>query len=61
MQIKKGESIFLPIYNIHHDKKYYENPEKFDPYRFSEENKIKIKPFTYIPFGVGPRNCIGMA
>uniref|UniRef100_A0A6M2DZU0 Putative cytochrome n=1 Tax=Xenopsylla cheopis TaxID=163159 RepID=A0A6M2DZU0_XENCH len=58
-EIKKGESIFLPIYNIHHDKKYYENPEKFDPYRFSEENKIKIKPFTYIPFGVGPRNCIG--
>ncbi|XP_026482129.1 cytochrome P450 9e2-like [Ctenocephalides felis] len=56
---EKGEALMIPIYNIHHDEQYYENPHKFDPDRFSEENKQNIKPFTYMPFGVGPRNCIG--
>uniref|UniRef100_A0A6M2DZN4 Putative cytochrome n=1 Tax=Xenopsylla cheopis TaxID=163159 RepID=A0A6M2DZN4_XENCH len=58
-EVQKGDALMLPIYNLHHDEKYYENPEKFDPSRFSEENKQNIKPFTYMPFGVGPRNCIG--
>lgn len=57
--IKKGEGVWLPIWAIHHDPKYYENPHKFDPERFSDENRHKIKNNTYIPFGVGPRNCIG--
>lgn len=48
-----------PIYSIQHDEKYYDNPDKFDPERFNDDNKHKIKPFTYMPFGVGPRNCIG--
>ena len=58
-QIRKGESIMIPIQCIHRDSEYYENPEKFDPERFSEENRHKIKPMTYMPFGAGPRNCIG--
>ncbi|CAK1596655.1 unnamed protein product [Parnassius mnemosyne] len=57
--VRKGESIMIPVWAIHHDPKYYPDPEKFDPERFSEENKHLIKPFTYIPFGLGPRNCIG--
>lgn len=59
-QLKKGETLLIPVYDIHHDGNYYPDPEKFNPYRFNEENKLKIKPFTYLPFGVGPRNCIGM-
>ncbi|EDW15253.1 probable cytochrome P450 9f2 [Drosophila mojavensis] len=59
IEIKKGEAIWLPTCGFHRDPKYFENPNKFDPDRFSEANKDKILPFTYYPFGVGPRNCIG--
>ncbi|CAG9827672.1 unnamed protein product [Diabrotica balteata] len=56
--IKKGMSILMPVYPIHRDSKYYPDPDKFDPERFSDENKSKINPYTYLPFGLGPRNCI---
>ena len=52
-------SLFIPIWCLHHDPQYFPDPEKFDPERFSDENRDKIDPDTYIPFGVGPRNCIG--
>jgi cytochrome P450 len=57
--IKKGHAVAVPIIGIHHDERYYPNPEKFDPERFSSENKHKINPYTWLPFGSGPRNCIG--
>nr|ACZ97417.2 cytochrome P450 CYP9A36 [Zygaena filipendulae] len=56
--IRKGESIAIPIWAIHRSAEYFPDPLKFDPERFSEENKHNIKPFTYMPFGLGPRNCI---
>ena len=58
--IEKGTSLLISLYGLHNDPEYFPNPEKFDPERFSEENKPKIKPYTYIPFGDGPRICIGM-
>ncbi|XP_017776424.1 PREDICTED: cytochrome P450 9e2-like [Nicrophorus vespilloides] len=54
-----GDVISVPIFGIHRDPKYYPNPEKFDPERFNDENKVNIKPHMYLPFGAGPRNCIG--
>ncbi|XP_051157195.1 cytochrome P450 9e2-like [Leptopilina boulardi] len=57
--IEPGSMIWLPIYGLHHDEKYFPDPEKFDPERFSDENKDKINPYAYIPFGLGPRKCIG--
>ncbi|XP_049869418.1 uncharacterized protein LOC126369166 [Pectinophora gossypiella] len=57
--IHKGEGLMIPVWSIQRDPQYFPDPEKFDPERFSEENKHKIKPFTYMPFGLGPRNCIG--
>nr|AZJ25099.1 CYP9A121 [Cydia pomonella] len=57
--MKAGESLNIPITAFHHDPQYFSDPFKFDPERFSEENKHKIKPSTYMPFGMGPRNCIG--
>lgn len=49
----------IPTYVFHHDPHFFPEPEKFDPERFSEENKHKINPLAYMPFGGGPRNCIG--
>ncbi|XP_043480613.1 cytochrome P450 9e2-like [Leptopilina heterotoma] len=57
--IEPNSMIWLPIYALHHDEKYFPDPEKFDPERFNDENKDKINPYAYIPFGVGPRKCIG--
>lgn len=57
--IKEGQNVYIPTHGLHHDPKYYPNPERFDPSRFSEENKHLLVPGTYLPFGSGPRVCIG--
>lgn len=59
VKINKGEDIAAFVYGVHHNPKYWEDPEKFDPERFSPENKKKQVPFSYLPFGGGPRICIG--
>jgi cytochrome P450 family 6 len=57
--IEKGTLVVIPVTGLHMDDKYYADPEKFDPNRFSEEMKNKRPQFTYLPFGEGPRICIG--
>ncbi|KAL5235931.1 hypothetical protein ACI65C_003341 [Semiaphis heraclei] len=57
--IEKGQKIIIPSYSIHNDPKYYPNPDTFDPERFSTDEKAKRRNGTYIPFGDGPRLCIG--
>lgn len=57
--IRVGDGLWIPGLAIQNDPKYFPDPEKFIPERFSDENKGSIKPFTYLPFGNGPRNCIG--
>lgn len=59
IHLKKDDVVWFPVYPLHRDPKYFPNPDKFDPERFSDENKDQIQPLSYIPFGVGPRNCIG--
>jgi cytochrome P450 len=59
IKIKKGEDIAAFIYGLHHNPKYWADPEKFDPGRFTPENKKEQVPFSYLPFGGGPRICIG--
>ena len=54
-----GMRFWIPIYGLHHDEKYFPNPTKFDPDRFNEDNRDNINMDAYLPFGVGPRNCIG--
>lgn len=56
----KGTAVSILINAFHHDPQFFPNPEQFDPERFSDENKHTIQAGTYLPFGTGPRNCIGM-
>ncbi|XP_001360361.3 cytochrome P450 6g1 [Drosophila pseudoobscura] len=54
-----GTPVFIPIYGLQHDPKYWPKPEQFDPERFSPENRKSIEAMAYQPFGSGPHNCIG--
>lgn len=60
VQVKKGDFAFALIYIMHRHRKLWEHPERFDPDRFSEERAKSIPRFQYMPFGAGPRICIGM-
>jgi cytochrome P450 family 6 len=57
--IEKDTPVFIPILALHNDPRYFANPEVFNPERFSKTNINNIEHFVYMPFGEGPRNCIG--
>ncbi|KAL4096786.1 hypothetical protein QTP88_021670 [Uroleucon formosanum] len=57
--LEKGQKIVIPIYSLHYDSKYFADPQKFNPERFSPEEKAKRPNGVYFPFGGGPRICIG--
>lgn len=52
--------LIIPVYGIHHDPDIYEQPEVFNPNRFSAEEVKKRPPCSFLAFGDGPRNCIGL-
>ena len=58
-EIPKDTMVILYTYGTHHSKNLWNDPDKFLPRRFSPENQDKIRPYTYFPFGGGPRLCIG--
>jgi cytochrome P450 family 6 len=58
--IPKGAPVWINSLGFHYDEKYYKNPNVFNPENFSPEEISKRPNFTWLPFGEGPRNCIGM-
>jgi len=58
--IPSGMVVNISIVGVHMQEEFWPEPEKFDPDRFSAENRDNIVPYSYLPFGSGPRNCIGM-
>lgn len=57
--MKKGDHIYIPLVGIHHDPDIYPDPDRFDPDRMTAEKKKARHPCSFIPFGMGPRICIG--
>lgn len=57
--IPRGLPVGVNIYGMHHDARFFPDPERFDPERFSAENEKHIQKYAYVPFGAGPRVCIG--
>lgn len=57
--LEKGQRVIIPTYAIHHDPKYYPDPFKFDPERFTIERARERHPCLHLPFGEGSRMCIG--
>ncbi|KAK8787084.1 hypothetical protein V5799_023139 [Amblyomma americanum] len=60
IKVKKDDMVAVPVYALHHDPQYFPDPLTFNPERFNEQNMASIQPYTYLPFGAGPRNCIAM-
>lgn len=49
-----------PVYHVHRDLRFWENPDNFDPERFSPENSKLRHPNCYMPFSFGPMDCLGI-
>lgn len=60
--IEKGYQVFISMYAMHISENYYEEPHKFKPERFNEENSARKNQINrpFYPFGGGPRSCIGV-
>ena len=59
LDIPRGSTVIVYVYGAHHAPRHWQDPERFDQERFSKANEKQHAPFTYLPFGAGPRGCIG--
>lgn len=57
--IEKGMAVYIPMYGLHLDEKFFPEPTKYKPERFLKNINSEVDGVVYIPFGYGPRNCIG--
>ncbi|MBY0363967.1 MAG: cytochrome P450 [Phreatobacter sp.] len=61
MHISKGTPVYIPVYAVHRHKLIWDNPAAFDPDRFAPDKARQFHRGAYLPFGAGPRICIGAA
>jgi len=59
-RLPKGRVVLIAPYTLHRREEYFPDPEKFDPERFTPEREKRLPRYAYLPFGAGPRICIGM-
>jgi len=57
--VPAGTDVLMSQYVVHHDGRFFKDPEKFDPDRWTMEFRAKLPKFAYFPFGGGPRGCVG--
>jgi len=57
--VQPNDILFLPIWALHRHEMWWDAPEKFDPDRFAPEHRGKLNKYQYLPFGAGPRVCVG--
>jgi cytochrome P450 len=57
--VPKGTIALIPIYAIQRHSSYWDDPNRFDPTRFAPDRRSKATRFQFMPFGVGPRICLG--
>ncbi|ARG59885.1 cytochrome P450 [Mycobacterium kansasii] len=60
--IPRGTLIGVPMYTLHRDTRWWQNPDSYDPNRFANPAQVQSRPATsFLPFGFGPHRCIGSA
>jgi len=57
--VPAGAIVIMSPYVMHHDPRYFPDPSRFDPDRWTPEARASRPQFSYFPFGGGPRRCIG--
>ncbi|CAL4058794.1 unnamed protein product, partial [Meganyctiphanes norvegica] len=60
IKLEKNRMVQIPVWSLQNDERFWKEPKKFNPDRFLPENKGDIVQGTFLPFGLGPRNCIAM-
>ncbi|PWT89036.1 MAG: hypothetical protein C5B56_07840 [Proteobacteria bacterium] len=58
-EVRAGTTVCIPVYAVHRHEAYWRNPDEFDPSRFEADAIAARDRYVYLPFGAGPRICIG--